>query len=52
MDLFYRLFLTVPNRNNSDTHMCWKELLEDALSGFRSTDQHVEHIIDLMERRL
>ncbi len=50
MDLFYRLFLTKPSTAKPEARTSWKEMLEDALSGFRSTDQQIEHMIDRMER--
>ena len=51
MDLFYRLFMTTPSNAKPEARTCWKEMLEDALSGFRSTDQQLEQLIDQLERK-
>lgn len=50
MDLFYRLWMTTPTDKKPEHRACWQELLEEALSGLRSTDEQVEHMIDRMER--
>lgn len=50
MDLFYRLFSTSPVTKFAP-QTCWKEMLETALGGLRTTDQQIEHFIDRMERR-